>query len=137
MQKHESLAPADQLRPLHRNESTHLKTVTPIRLAIDHIQHLLLNLPTHRIPHRPVIPRAGTSLVHIEILGVIDVLVRASLDTVDHPGLEIQENRAGDVSRVVGLVEEDVLAVAAVRCEVLQIAILVDAVLKAKLLPKL
>jgi hypothetical protein len=51
--------------------------------------------------------------------------------------LEVEQDGARDVARVVGLVEEDVLAVAALGRKVLQVAILVDAVLEAELLPEL
>jgi len=61
----------------------------------------------------------------------------ARLYPMYHSRLEIEEDGARDVARVVGLVEEDILAVAAfgrVGCE---ITILIDAVFLAELLPEL
>ena len=49
------------------------------------------------------------------------------------PRLEVEQQRARHVVLIVGLVEEDVLAVAALRREVLEHAILADAVLGAEL----
>jgi hypothetical protein len=51
--------------------------------------------------------------VHIEVLRVVDVAVGTIDNTIDHTRLKIQHDRARDVARVVGLVEEDVLAIAA------------------------
>jgi hypothetical protein len=55
----------------------------------------------------------------------------------EHTRLKVDEQRTRDVLLVVGLVEEDVLAIAAVRRKVLEDAILADAVLKAQLLTAL
>lgn len=51
--------------------------------------------------------------------------------------LQVDQYGSRNVSRIVGLVEENVFAVSALRCEVLQITILTNAMLLAKLLPKL
>jgi DNA-binding IclR family transcriptional regulator len=79
--------------------------------------------------------------VHIEVLRIVNVAVWTIDDTIDHSRLEIQHNRARNVARVVGLVEEDVLAIAAsVRAlggVWVKVAILVNAVLEAELLPEL
>jgi len=79
--------------------------------------------------------------VHIEVLRVVDVAVRTIDDTIDHSRLEVQHDCARDIARVVGLVEEDVLAITAgVRALGgiwVKVTILVDTVLKAELLPEL
>jgi hypothetical protein len=75
--------------------------------------------------------------VYVEVLGIVNVLVVAGLDRIEHPRLQVEEDGAGDVARVVGLVEEDIFAVAAFGRIVLEIAILVDAVLLTELLPEL
>jgi hypothetical protein len=75
--------------------------------------------------------------VYVEVLRVVDVLVGARLDAVDDAVLEVEQDGARDVARVVGLVEEDVLTVATFGREVLQVTILVYAVLEAELLPEL
>lgn len=51
--------------------------------------------------------------------------------------LQIDQDRSGNVSCVVGLVEEDVLAIAAFSRKVLEVAILANSMFLAKLLPKL
>jgi len=39
----------------------------------------------------------------VEVFGVVDVAVGASLDAVDHAGFEVEEDCAGDIPSVVGL----------------------------------
>jgi hypothetical protein len=51
--------------------------------------------------------------VNVEVLWVVDVAVRPIDDAVDYSGLKIQHDRAWYIARVVGLVEEDIFAVAA------------------------
>ena len=79
--------------------------------------------------------------MHIEVLRVVDIAVRTIDDTIDHSRLEVQHNRARDVARVVGLVEEDILAIAAgVRAFGgiwVKVSILVNTVLQTELLPEL
>jgi len=41
----------------------------------------------------------------VEVFGVVDVPVGASLDTMDDTGLEVEKDGAGDVPSVVGLCE--------------------------------
>ena len=53
------------------------------------------------------------------------------------PRLQVYEAGARDVALIVGLVEEDVLAVAAARRVLLEDAVVVDAVLRAQALPEL
>ena len=79
--------------------------------------------------------------MHIEVLRVVDIAVRTIDDTIDHSRLEVQHNRARDVARVVGLVEEDIFAIAAgVRAFGgiwVKVSILVNTVLETQLLPEL
>jgi hypothetical protein len=114
-----------------------LERVAAVGLAVDHVHDVLVHLLAHRVAGRPVVAGAGAVLVHVEVLRVVDVLVGARLDGVDDAVLEVEQDGARDVARVVRLVEEDVLAVAALGGEVLEVAILVDAVLEAELLPEL
>lgn len=140
MKQHETLEMSVRV---HRSSdrTTHLQTITSVRFSVDHIQHLVLHSLAHRVSSCPVVARACSFLVHVEVLGVVDVAVWAIDDAVDYARLEIQHNRARDVARVVGLVEEDIFAVAAsVRSfggVWVKVAVLVDAVLKAQLLPEL
>ena len=85
----------------------------------------------------PVISGADATLADVEVLGVVDVLVGARMDTVYNTGLKVDQNGARDVAGVVALIVEDVFAVAALGREVLQIPVLVDPVLLAELLPEL
>jgi hypothetical protein len=89
------------------------------------------------VPVTPVVGRADAVRADVEVLRVVDVLVWAGLNAVDDAGFEIDQDRSGDIPRVVALVVEDILAVAALGCEVLEVAILVYAVLLAELLPEL
>jgi hypothetical protein len=67
--------------------------------------------------------------VDIEVFGVVYIFVCAVLYRVEYSGFEVEKNSAGDVSCIVGLVEKDIFAVTAFGREVLEIAVLVDAVL--------
>ena len=73
----------------------------------------------------------------IDILGVVNVLVRSRENSVYDSRLKIEENSTWYVPRVVGLVEEDVLAVFGVEREVLERAVRPDAVLEAQPAPEL
>lgn len=121
--------------------TTYLQTVATIRLPINHVQNLILHSLAHRVSRRPIVTGTRTFLVHIEVLRIVNVAVGTIDDTIDHSRLEIQHNRARDVARVVRLVEEDVLAIAAgVRALGsiwVKVAILVDTVLETELLPEL
>jgi hypothetical protein len=136
VQQHETLSLS---APNTQNSSfvPHLKTITPIGLPINHIQHLILHLPAPRIPRCPIIARARPLLQDVEVLRVVDVPIRARLDAIDDARFEVEEDGARDVAGVVGLVEEDVFAVAALGREVGEVAVLVDAVFLAELLPEL
>jgi hypothetical protein len=79
----------------------------------------------------PVVAGADAILADVKVLGVVDVLVGARLDGVDDAGLEVDEDGAGDVARVVALVVEDVLAVTALGGKILEVAVLADSVLLA------
>lgn len=54
-----------------------------------------------------------------------------------YSGLEVDQDGPGDVPCVVALVVEDILAIAALGRKVLEVSVLADAVLLAKLLPEL
>jgi hypothetical protein len=114
-----------------------LERVGAVCFTINHIQDILVNLLAHAVSHAPVVTRARAIFMYVEVLGIVDVLVCARLDRVEHPWLEIEENGAWDVPRVVRLVEEDVLAVATFGRKVFEVAVAVDAVLLTQLLPEL
>ncbi len=59
------------------------------------------------------------------------------MEGATHARLQIDQDGPGDVSRVVALVVEDILAVAAFCREVFEVPVLADAVLLAQLLPEL
>ena len=79
--------------------------------------------------------------MHIEVFRVVDIAVGTIDNTIDHSRLEVQHDRTRDVARVVGLVEEDILAIAAsVRAFGgiwVKVSILVNTVLETELLPEL
>ena len=66
-----------------------LERVGAVCLAINHIQDVLMHLLAHAVAHAPVVAGAGAILVYVEVFGVVDVLVGARLDRVEHSGLEI------------------------------------------------
>ena len=116
-----------------------LERVGAVRLAVDHVHDLLLDLFGLGVAAGPVVSRASSVGRDEKVLHVIQVSVLGVLDRVDDARLQVEEKRARDVVIVVRLVEEDVLAVArvAVRGVLFQDAILADAVLGAQLFPKL
>jgi len=57
--------------------------------------------------------------------------------SITHARLQINENGPGDVTRVIALVVKDILAVAALGCEVFQIPVLTDPMFLTQLLPEL
>ena len=71
------------------------------------------------------------------ILGIVDVFVRAGENAVYDTRFKIEEDCAGNVARVVRLVEEYIFAVADLRREGLEVAVTIDAVFQAQLLPEL
>ena len=79
--------------------------------------------------------------MHVKVLWVVDIAIRTVHDAVDDSRFEVQHNRARYISRVVGLVEENIFAIAAsVRAfggVWVKVAILVYAMLEAELLPEL
>jgi hypothetical protein len=108
------------------------------------------------VPIAPVVAGSNAALANVEVLGVVDVSVRARLYSVDDLGkisqflsggsitngdtyswLEVDQDGPWDVARVVALVVEDIFAIAALRRKVLEVPVLTDAVLLAKLLPEL
>jgi hypothetical protein len=111
--------------------------VGAICFPVNHVEDVFVHLLAHAVSHAPVVPRARAVLVYVEVLGIVNVLVGARLDRVEHSRFEIEENGAGNVARVVGLVEENILAIAAFGRKVLEVAVSVDAVLLTQLLPKL
>jgi len=119
--------------------SSHLQTITSIGFPIDHIHDLLLHLSAQRIPSSPIVSRTCAIFVYEEVLRIVDVLVRTILNAIDHARFEVEKYRARDVSRIVGLVEEDVFPIAGrvARGEVCEVAGLVYAVFLAQLLPEL
>ena len=82
---------------------------------------------------------AGTAAVarHEEVLRVVEPSVQAVLNTVDHARLQVNQQRPWYVVLVVSLVEEDIFSVVSLRRVLLEDAFAADAVLLAKLLPKL
>jgi hypothetical protein len=74
--------------------------------------------------------------MHVKVLGVVNILVCAGLYAVYDSRFEVEEDRARDISCVVGLVEEDILPVSPLCCKILEVSVLVDAVLATELLPE-
>lgn len=60
-----------------------LETVRAVGLAINHVQNLLLHRLAHGVTSRPVVSSSSAAAVDVEVLGVVDVLVRACLDAIE------------------------------------------------------
>jgi hypothetical protein len=61
----------------------------------------------------------------------------AALSGEAYPWLEVDEDGPRDVPRVVALVVKDIFAIAAFGCKLLEVPVLADSMLLAKLLPEL
>lgn len=96
-----------------------------------------MDLFAHRISRSPVISCPRTLFMHVKVLRIVDILVRARLYAIYHSGFQVQEDCTRDISSIVGLIEEDIFPVSAFCREVLKIAILVYTVFAAELLPEL
>lgn len=115
VEQHETLQfrSAHLFQPSTMALDTHLQTVASIRFPINHIQHLILHSISHSITRRPIVSRARSFLVHIEVLRIVNVAIGPVCDTVYDSRFEIEHDRARHIARVVGLVEEDIFAIAA------------------------
>ena len=114
-----------------------LERVATISLTIDHLEYLLMNRLGSLVAFTPVVSGTHAILADVKVLRIVNVLVGALLNAVYHPGLEIDEDSSWNIAGVIALVEEDVLAIAALGGKVLEVSILVDAMFLAKLLPEL
>lgn len=68
--------------------------------------------------------------MYVEVFWVVDVLVWSRLDAIYYSWFKVEEDGSWDVSRVVGLVEKDILPVAAFSRKVFEVTVLVDAMLE-------
>ena len=97
-------------------EDEPLEAVAVVRLAVNHVDNLRAVFLAPREAFSPVVPRAGLGVE--DVLRVEEVPVRTTPEAVlHHAGLQVQQQRPRNVVPVVGLIEEDVLAVAPVRRE--------------------
>lgn len=136
----------------------HLQGITPVCLSVNHLHDVFANRLATLITITPVIRRTHTILADIKVLGVVDVFVRPRLDAVDdlpttsmfsirvssskargetYSRFQVYQDRSRDVSCIVTLVVEHVLAVAALGRKLLEVAISSDSMLLAELLPEL
>jgi hypothetical protein len=61
----------------------YLQGIASICLSVDHIEHLLLHDLSGRVARSPVVSSTNSLLANEEVLGVVDVLIRARLDRID------------------------------------------------------
>ena len=85
----------------------------------------------------PVVSRATTVFADVEVLRVVEAGVQAILDAIDNTRLQIDQQSTRNVMLIVSLIEEDIFTVVALRGVLFKDAFTTDAVLSAKLLPKL
>lgn len=89
-----------------------LEGVRVVRLAIDHINHLLVMLLALPESAGPVVAGPSSVLGNEQVFGVEQVAVRAVVgDFVHDARFQIDQQRAGDVMLIVGLVKEHILAI--------------------------
>jgi hypothetical protein len=62
---------------------THLERVTTVRFSVDHLHDLFMHQLSRLVPITPVVAGSNAALANIEVLGVVDVSVRARLYSVD------------------------------------------------------
>lgn len=115
----------------------YLERVTAVGLAVYHLHDVLTHSLARLVPVTPVVCGADAILANVKVLGIVDVLERAGLYSVDDAGFQVNEDSARDVTCVVALVEEDVFPVTALGRKILKIAILANSVFLTKLLPEL
>jgi hypothetical protein len=114
-----------------------LERVATIRFAVNHFHDVLVDALASLVAITPIVRRPSAVLADVKVLRVINVLVGARLNAVEHSRLEVDQNRPRDVARVIALVVEDVLTIAAFGCEVLKISVLANSVFLTELLPEL
>jgi hypothetical protein len=64
-----------------------------------------------------------------EVFRVVDVLVWSTLNAVDNSRLKINQDGAGNVARVIALVEEDIFTITAFGGKVFKLPVATDAML--------
>lgn len=114
-----------------------LETVATICLTVNHLHNLFMHSLTRLIAVTPVVAGSDAVLADVKVLGIVNILVRPCLDTVDYAWLQVDQYGSGNVSCVVALVVENVFAIAALSRKLLEVPILANAVFLTQLLPKL
>lgn len=140
----------------------YLERIAPVCLSIYHLHNIFMNRLSCLISITPVVCGSNTILANKEIFGIVDILVRASLNSVDnlltpdiskihafphtsifnerqstYTWLQINQYRSRDIPCIVRLVEEYILSVTTFSRKVLKVAILTYAMFLTQLLPKL
>lgn len=114
-----------------------LERVAPVCFSLYHLHDFFVNGLSGLVSITPVVPCTDATFADVKVLWVIDVLVRAILYAIDDSRFEVYQYGSGDISRVVTLIVEDVLTIAALCREVFEVPVLIDTVLLAELLPEL
>ena len=78
-------------------QKEYLERVATVNFAIDHVKDLFLYAVASGVSSSPVICGAAAIFADEEVLGVVDVLVRAALDALYH--LNIAQSAHGGCSR--------------------------------------
>jgi hypothetical protein len=85
----------------------------------------------------PVVTCPTSFFINVDVLWVVEVSVGRVLDLIDYSWFEVNEQGSWDVVLIIGLVEEDILAIIALDGVLFKDSFVVDAMLFDKLLPEL
>jgi hypothetical protein len=63
---------------------THFEGVTTVRFPVDHLHDLFMHRLSGLVPIAPVVACPNTALADVEVLGVVNVAIRARLYPMDN-----------------------------------------------------
>jgi hypothetical protein len=69
-----------------------LEAVAALRLAVDDVKHLLMELLALAVAAGPVVAGSAPVLGYVDVLRIVKFLVFAVHDSVDNSGLQVKEN---------------------------------------------
>lgn len=91
---------------------------------------------SYRLTCSPIVSGTASMFRNVEVLRVVQILIRSSLNPIDNSGLQIDQESPRDVVLIVSLVEKDIFAVVSLNGKIFQDSLRADAVLLAQVLPE-
>lgn len=67
--------------------TTYLERVAAVRFAVNHLHDIFVYTFTSLVAITPVVCRTHTILSNVKVFRVVNILVRAVLDTIDYLGV--------------------------------------------------